>query len=801
MPTDGRTTIREDSVTPLAYALAYAARGWRVASITPGQKYPRLQAWQDKATTDPAVIETWWHQFPDDGVSIVTGDLSRLVVVDVDPDHDGDETLRALEATHGHLPDTVEAVTGGGGRHLYFHMPDGVAYPRNDQAGIALGAGVDIRGQGGQVVAPPTVHPITGQRYEWEIEHSPLDGIAVAEAPPWLVELLTAPPPERKPCNEHAAAVGDRPGDIFAQRHTWPELLTPVGWQFHSSHTQNGDTYELWTRPGKEPRHGASASLYYRGSDVLKVFTSSAAPLEAGHTYDRWGFHVATTQGTTDDVTMAAAARDYRRQIAMEAATFNVHSNGSLALSAPPNAPHDDIEPGDQPYTDLGNARRLTAAHGHDLRWSPQLGSWLHWDGNRWTEDLTDEAHRRAKAVVDAMVTELALAPEAKRKALFGHWMRSQAATRLRAMVDVARTEPGIPILVRDLDADPWALNTRTGVIDLRTGDVAGHDRRSHVTKLAPITLDFEARCPIWEWFIHWAMKGDEALIAFLQRSVGYSLTGLTTEQVMFFLHGAGENGKSTFLNVLQRLMGDYAIAAAPDLLLATHHEQHPTGMADLVGRRLAVVQETEEGRRFAESTLKQLTGGDRIKARRMRQDFFEFDATHKIWMAANHRPQVRGTDHAIWRRIRLIPFDAHIEGRRDDHLLDKLVAELPGILNWALAGVVAWQKVSLASPPAVSEATAQYRNEQDHIGRFIEDVCVLGPEWKCTARELRGAYENWCQENGERPWSARAMAPQLVERDCHRVQEGRNKTWTWLGISLEETPTTSQVTYRQGEF
>lgn len=308
-------------MTPLDYALAYAARGWRVAPIAPGTKYPRIHQWQVKATTDPAVIRTWWQRFPADGVSIVTGEASGLVVVDIDPRHDGDDTLAELEAAHGPLPDTVESITGGGGRHLLFRWPEGVPYPRNDQTGVALGAGIDVRAEGGQIVAPPTIHPDTGVAYAWEVEHDPLDGVVVAEAPAWMVDALSAPVPDRKPRATKAAVAGDRPGDIFARSCTWPELLEPAGWRLHSVHAHGGG-YELWTRPGKDVRQGASASLYYQGSDVLKVFTSSASPLEPGRTYDRWSFHVALTYGSTDDATLARAAGEYRKQLNATAANM-----------------------------------------------------------------------------------------------------------------------------------------------------------------------------------------------------------------------------------------------------------------------------------------------------------------------------------------------------------------------------------------------------------------------------------------------------------------------------------------------
>lgn len=456
-----------------------------------------------------------------------------------------------------------------------------------------------------------------------------------------------------------------------------------------------------------------------------------------------------------------------------------------------PGAPTDDADERaqqiDQPYTDLGNTRRLVADHGHDLRYAPQWGTWLVWEGMRWREDITGEAHRRAKAVVDGMLTQMAtLVGDDARKQLYKWWQRSQAAARIDAMVHLARTEPEIPVRVDQMDADPWALNTSSGTVDLRTGAITGADRRAMVTKLAPVHVEPASACPTWEWFIDWAMQGDAELVAFLRRAVGYSLTGTVGEQCLFFLHGGGANGKSTFLTVLQHMLGDYAASAEPDLLLATQNERHPAGIADLLGRRLVVVQETDEGRRLAEATVKVLTGGDTIKARRMRENFFEFRPTHKLWMAANHRPSVRGTDHAIWRRIRMIPFLASVApDDQDPTLLDRLLAELPGILQWALAGCREWRSEGLRPPAAVLNATAEYRTEQDHVGRFLEECCTLADGLTITARDLRDAYEKWCSENGERPWSAKAMAPHLIDRGCVTQRAGGGASRLWRGVAL----------------
>ena len=792
-------------MTPLEHALHYAARGWRVAPIPAGLQHPGRDDWQNAATTDPALIRRWytvlgaWRRNAggfDDlagyGVCIVTGRESGLFVVDVDHhgDINGQDTLDDLEATYGPLPDTVEAITGRGGRHLYYRYPNGVEI--RNSAGNVLGPGLDVRGEGGQVIAPPSISAKSGQAYTWEAMSDPLEGIAVADAPQWLVQLLTAAPAARTPRRAQtingSRPIGDlAPGERFEAEHDWADLLTADGWQLFDarSNARGGDGYELWTRPGKERREGASASLYYGGSDVLKVFTSNATGLDQDATYTRFGYWAATRHHGDH----SAAAQDLRAEHQRQ------QGNGTVTTEQPP-APatvHDlqdedeEPTPGDQPYTDLGNARRLVAAHGHDLRYAPELGAWLIWDGTRWAEDVTLEVNRRQKAVVDAMFTQLAtVVGQERRKRLFSHWQRSQASARLTASVEVARSEPGVPVLVRQLDSDPWALNTLSGLIDLRTGALSGHERHALVTKLAPVHVEPDAGCPTWEWFVDWAMGGDAELIGFLQRAIGYSLTGTVGEQVLFFCHGDGENGKSTFLNVIAKLLGDYSWTAESDLLLAAEHSRHSTGVLDLAGRRFVVAQELDEGRKLAEAMVKKLTSHEAISARRMRQDNVEFLPTHKLWMAANHKPGVRGTDHAIWRRIRLIPFHARIApGERDEHLPDRLNVELPGILQWALRGCCMWQQVGLQPPAAVAEATSTYRAEQDHVGRFLADCCEADEHATTTARDLRTVYEAWCAEQGEHAWSARAMGSHLTERGYERRQEGRSKAWTWIGMSL----------------
>lgn len=440
--------------------------------------------------------------------------------------------------------------------------------------------------------------------------------------------------------------------------------------------------------------------------------------------------------------------------------------------------------------TDRGNARRLVIAHGHDLRYCAAWGQWFVWDGRRWGRDLTQEVERRAKDAALRIYTEAATAEaESERKDLASWARKSESAARLRDMVRLAQSEPEIAMAPDSLDADPWLLNVRNGTLDLRSGDLRPHNPNDLITKLGDVDYDPKAKCLKWQEFLDRVTQGDADLGSYLQRAVGYSLTGRVSEQVLFFLYGSGANGKSTFLNVLRDLLGDYGHQAPPDLLLAQSNDPHPTGMAGLQGRRFVECSEIDEGRRWAEVTVKQLTGGDRITARFMRQDYFEFEPTFKIWLAANHKPTVRGRDHAIWRRLKLVGFEASIplEEQIPD-LHERLITdEAPGILRWAVEGCLDWQHEGLAEPAPVSEAVATYRNEEDVLGDFLEDCFESEPQdvlvsddsrWFTTNAELMGAYQDWAKRNSERPLSQRELGRALQERGfaTDRRKRGRGR-------------------------
>lgn len=510
----------------------------------------------------------------------------------------------------------------------------------------------------------------------------------------------------------------------------------------------------------------------------------------------------------------------------------------AAAVSPPPTNGTGPASPGGGPtpaaptlpeseyLTDLGNAKRLVRLHGDDLRHVAAWG-WLCWDGRRWERDETGEHVRRAKRVAlsfyddaqraldrakkaaaeaqqaqdagDTAASEAAVKrmQDAQRLAgaLAGWGKTSQARGRIEGMVKLAESEELTATRADLFDAQPWLLNVANGTLDLRTGTLRAHDRADMLTKCSPVAYHPSAICPRWLAFLDRIMGGDpkdtkaedrkKGLISFLQRVVGYCLTGDVSEQSLFFLHGAGQNGKSTFLRTILAMLGrDYAMQAAADVLI-TGKDRHPTELADLAGARLVASIEVEEGKRLAEALVKQLTGGDPVKARFMRCDFFQFDPTFKLLMAANHKPAIRGTDFAIWRRVKLIPFTVVIpDDEKDPHLGEKLLGELPGILAWAVAGCLAWQGDGLQVPAAVKEATEAYRAEQDLLGSFLAECTEKGGQ--AQAGPLFSAYLEWARLPKEQEPTRAAFGKLLKERGYDKYTDDHTRRTYYMGLTLQ---------------
>lgn len=431
--------------------------------------------------------------------------------------------------------------------------------------------------------------------------------------------------------------------------------------------------------------------------------------------------------------------------------------------------------------TDLANARRLVAAHGDKLRYCHPWGKWLTWDGCRWKLDDDGAVMRLAKSIADQVWSE---ARQAGENSAMRHAARTASDKGARAMLSLAASD--LPVLPAELDANPMLLNFQNGTVDLRTGELRGHRREDSITKLCVVEFDPAAAAPTWERFLQDVFAGADDVIPFLQRYLGYCATGDVREQILAVFHGGGSNGKSTLLEGVSAALGpDYAAAAPRDLLMAKRGESHPTELADLHGKRFVVAQETENNRTLAEGLVKQLTGGDTIKARRMREDFWQFAPSHKIVLCTNHRPRVRGTDHAIWRRLRLVPFNIRFDGDRKDKTMPaKLAAERQGILAWIVRGAVAWHQHGLSDPPTVLAATAEYRSESDTIGRFIAENCIVNAECRVKFADFHEALTRACEEQGESIPPKRITSEYLSERYKRLMNNG---LW-FKGLGLQAT-------------
>jgi putative DNA primase/helicase len=452
----------------------------------------------------------------------------------------------------------------------------------------------------------------------------------------------------------------------------------------------------------------------------------------------------------------------------------------------------DDDHAGDplpsEPWTDLGYARRLVHVYGHRLRHVPSWRRWLVWDGTRWAHDSTGQAARWAK-VIARRVTNVAYAIPDKEQRLAAVRLarHGERAAGVAGALTLASTEQGIALTHDDLDADPHLLNCANGTLDLRTLELREHDPADLLTKVTGAAYDPDAAGSCWTKFLE-RVQPDPDMREFLARLTGHSLEGQISEHVLPIHSGTGANGKSTYVTAVTAALGDYAAPADPELLTARSFDAHPTGTADLFGLRLAVLHESDAGRRLAEGTVKRLTGGDRIKARRMREDFWSFDPSHTFLMLTNHKPIVTGTDEGIWRRLRLVPWSVVIPAEeRDEHLGDRLDLERSAVLAWLVDGYRQWKVAGLAEPEPVLEATRAYRAESDLIGRFLTERCLIMAGCRVRSVELYGAYGEWCKPEGIDPVSHTAFSTEMTNRGFDREHTKVGKVWRGIGLAADD--------------
>jgi putative DNA primase/helicase len=437
--------------------------------------------------------------------------------------------------------------------------------------------------------------------------------------------------------------------------------------------------------------------------------------------------------------------------------------------------------------TDLGNAERFVDAHRDRVLWCPARKSFLCWDGKRYAWDERGEVVKLAHQTARSIFHEAADAEgEEEQKAITKWALASQNESRINAMLSQAR--PYLAVGMEELDRNPWLVNCQNGTLDLRTGRLKDHDPTDRITKIVPEDYDPDASCPRFQRFLKEALV-DDALIQFVKRYSGYTLTGITRERLLAILYGFGKNGKTTLVELLHEVLGDYARNTDVETLLIKKYQGVGNDVAALKGARFVSAAEVEKGRRLAESKVKLLTGRDTVTARFLFGENFDFKPEFKLWLSTNNKPVIQGTDDAIWDRIRLIPFSQRFDGpKADPKLPDKLRNELAGVFAWIVEGCLEWQEHGLEEPKTVTDATKQYREEMDTLAAFIEDRCVVREGIVAPATPLYKEYQMWCDDAGEKPETQKMFGMRLRERGfvSNKIKRGANKDRKgWFGLGL----------------
>ena len=622
---------------------------------------------------------------------------------------------------------------------------------------------IETRGEGGFVIVAPSHGPVHPSGKPYVLGAGGFTSIATI-SPQERNELFRLARGfdqlgADKPVERRAEERTGRPGDDFNARADWEDILAPHGWQRVFSR----GTTTFWRRPGK--RDGVSATTNHAGSGLFYVFSSST-DFEAERGYSRFSvYSILNHRGNHADAAKRLAADGYGAPLAGRAGPRDEAAEKIAAMA---------------PRTDVGDAELFVQLFGDRIRYDHERERFLLWRSHRWEADKDGERYRLAvQAARTRQHAAIELGDDDLRK--YG-----------RACESVAKQESMLKALSRlkevadgggRWDANPNLIGVANGVVDLTTGTLRPGKQEDLITLGVPIAFDPAAKAPRWEQYLLEVFDGDEELVGFIQRAVGYSLTGSTKEQVMLLCHGKGSNGKSIFLNVLRALGGDYATNIASDTIKKKRGgpENHPAEIAALVGRRIVTCSETPEAASINDERIKALVGGDIQTARFMRGNPFDFRPVLKLWLATNHLPKVEDDSEGFWRRMRLVPFERQFRGAdRDNDLEDKLTAELPGILAWAVRGAVEWFARGLQAPQKVLMATLQYRQSSDPLADFITERCVIGKEQRCGAGELYKAYLAWCESQGIR--SVEALTNQAFGR---RVAESFGKTRGTHGVYI----------------
>jgi len=712
-------TELEANGTPVTVgaALDYWRRGWAPIPLHPSKKQPINSSWtQLRYETEPDVERAFSKG---QNVGVVLGAASGgLVDVDVDCSEG------ALIAQRHALPTTGAVFSRDSSKsvHLLYRvtgeMPDTQRY-----SGL-----VELRSTGAQTMFPPSTHP-EGSQVAWLLDGEPglIDGVELWRSVARFAAVLRLA--KAWPRGAHHDATLALAGGLLRAGWDRGQVDDFVRYVCMAA----GDTEEL-------------------DDDRMQAVRSTDLAMQAGGKTTGWPSlaQLVGDQTVTDVL-------------------------GWLEIT-PLGA--SDLLSGET-FTDVGNARRFVDAEGEDSRFSVAHDKWIRWNGSFWEADGSEQIFKKAMAVTDSMIREAANVgnPDLKKK-MVTHALRSQGKQSIANMVFLAR--PLLAVEPRELDRDPFLFNAANGVVDLRTGQLREARREDFMTVVSPVAYDPDARSPLWEHFLYESTGGDADLMAFLQRAVGYSLTGDASEEKLFFIHGRGATGKSTFLEAVKAMLGGYsATADFESFLKRSNTGGARSDLARLVGKRFVASVEVDEGKQLAEGLVKQITGGDKLTVRHLYREEFEYDPQFKLWLSANHSPRVSADDDAMWRRILLIPMDNVVpEDRRDPHLKPQLKdpdTEGRAVLAWAVAGCLAWQKQRLGVPNVVKQATEEYRVRMDVVSEFVQERLVMDGYERIRAGLLLENYNEWARERNYPRENMRSFGSKVQERIGPSVKVGGN--------------------------
>jgi putative DNA primase/helicase len=697
-------------VVKLDQAIAYAERGFAVfpvfgigdsgkclcgGSKACGEnaqnagKHPITPRGLLDATTNIKQVKVWWQSYPEANIGIATGEVSGLVVLDID----GPKGFNNLE---GRALPTTPSVTSGrtdGGLHLYFQHPGG----KVKNTVKKLGENIHIRGDGGYIIAPPSRH-VSGAEYQWA---ESLD-CELAELPKWVKDAVDE------------ASMGldtSLDGEILLKGGRNIYLTSLAG----SVRKRGGSEAEIYATISVRNAERCDPPL---ADDELRKIASSVANYERGSLPE---IRVTINDSALGDVVPTEECR---------------------------SAAH----------TDVGNAEAFVSLYGDHFRYDHTRRKWLVWaeHATAWADD-TNEAHRRgmvatlrARQSMAQMITD-----DAERRALQNWARKCETGQHMTNALRIVQSMQPIAMRTEAFDTHPNLLNFLNGTLDLVTEEFRPAERTDYLTRVCAVDFSPGARAPLWEKFLTEIFHGDEQIISYVQRALGYCLAGETAEHAFFIAYGHGANGKSTLLNTVRRALGNYSTVTAFRTFDMDNKNEYGNDLAILKGTRLVTAIEAEANKRLAEARVKTVTGGDSISCRFLYGEFFEMEPQFKVWLAVNHKPIIRGTDYGIWRRVHLIPFtqafgDKLGELPIDRSLHTKLWQELPGIVNWLIDGYTSWRANGLQPPLTVVEATKEYREESDYVEQWLSDRITRDEGAKLKAQEGYNDFKQYLLDIGE---------------------------------------------------